>query len=121
MSQQFVVKIRETECIGCTKCLEACPFDAIIGASKQMHTVLAAECTGCELCVAPCPVDCIDIIPATQSVDLNKSKQRVIARKQRRKLMQQKEAAKKELVVEKSYIQAALERAKMKGNNGVRS
>ncbi|WP_456269552.1 electron transport complex subunit RsxB [Kushneria sp. AK178] len=54
--------IREDECIGCTKCLQACPVDAILGASKQMHTVIEAECTGCELCVAPCPVDCIDII-----------------------------------------------------------
>ncbi|UYZ83474.1 electron transport complex subunit RsxB [Entomomonas sp. E2T0] len=54
--------IREAECIGCTKCIQACPVDAIVGAAKLMHTVIAAECTGCELCVAPCPVDCIDII-----------------------------------------------------------
>lgn len=54
--------IRESECIGCTKCLQFCPFDAIIGANKQIHTVLPTECTGCELCVDPCPVDCIDII-----------------------------------------------------------
>ncbi|WP_438764260.1 electron transport complex subunit RsxB [Kushneria sp. TE3] len=54
--------IREDECIGCTKCIQACPVDAILGASKQMHTVIEAECTGCELCVAPCPVDCIDIV-----------------------------------------------------------
>lgn len=54
--------IREAECIGCTKCIKACPVDAILGAAKQMHTVIEAECTGCELCVAPCPVDCIDII-----------------------------------------------------------
>jgi electron transport complex protein RnfB len=56
--------IREAECIGCTKCIQACPVDAILGASKAMHTVIADECTGCELCVSPCPVDCIDIIPA---------------------------------------------------------
>ncbi|WP_299261336.1 electron transport complex subunit RsxB [uncultured Kushneria sp.] len=55
--------IREDECIGCTKCIQACPVDAILGAAKQMHTVIEAECTGCELCVAPCPVDCIDIVP----------------------------------------------------------
>lgn len=55
--------IREDECIGCTKCIKACPVDAILGAAKQMHTVIEAECTGCELCVAPCPVDCIDIVP----------------------------------------------------------
>ncbi|WP_314410660.1 RnfABCDGE type electron transport complex subunit B [Pseudomonas kuykendallii] len=55
--------IREAECIGCTKCIQACPLDAISGAAKLMHTVIAAECSGCELCVAPCPVDCIDILP----------------------------------------------------------
>ncbi|RDB42054.1 electron transport complex subunit RsxB [Halomonas sp. DQ26W] len=55
--------IREAECIGCTKCIQACPVDAILGASKRMHTVISTECTGCELCVAPCPVDCIDLLP----------------------------------------------------------
>ena len=54
--------IREDECIGCTKCIQACPVDAILGAAKQMHTVIASECTGCDLCVEPCPVDCIDMI-----------------------------------------------------------
>jgi Na+-translocating ferredoxin:NAD+ oxidoreductase subunit B len=53
--------IRETECIGCTKCIQACPVDAIIGSAKQLHTVLEMECTGCGLCVPPCPVDCIDL------------------------------------------------------------
>lgn len=54
--------IREDECIGCTKCIQACPVDAILGAAKRMHTVITDECTGCELCVAPCPVDCIDLV-----------------------------------------------------------
>jgi electron transport complex protein RnfB len=58
-----VAFIREAECIGCTKCVQACPVDAILGAAKQMHTVIASECTGCDLCVEPCPVDCIDMIP----------------------------------------------------------
>jgi Na+-translocating ferredoxin:NAD+ oxidoreductase subunit B len=57
-----VAVIREAECIGCTKCIQACPVDAILGSAKQMHTVIAAECTGCDLCVAPCPVDCIDMV-----------------------------------------------------------
>ncbi|MHA7840676.1 MAG: RnfABCDGE type electron transport complex subunit B [Gammaproteobacteria bacterium] len=61
--QPSVVRIREFDCIGCTKCIKACPVDAIMGAAKQMHTVITAECTGCELCVTPCPVDCIDIVP----------------------------------------------------------
>ncbi|MDO4694196.1 MAG: RnfABCDGE type electron transport complex subunit B [Eikenella sp.] len=55
--------IDETACIGCTACIKACPVDAIMGASKQMHTVLAGECTGCELCLPPCPVDCIELHP----------------------------------------------------------
>ena len=62
-----VAFIREDECIGCTKCIQACPVDAILGAAKQMHTVIASECTGCDLCVEPCPVDCIEMrpVPAT--------------------------------------------------------
>jgi electron transport complex protein RnfB len=62
-----VAVIREAECIGCTKCIRACPVDAILGAPKLMHTVIASECTGCDLCVAPCPVDCIDMIPLAET------------------------------------------------------
>ena len=60
---ELIAFIREDECIGCTKCIQACPVDAILGATRQMHTVISDECTGCELCVAPCPTDCIDMIP----------------------------------------------------------
>ncbi len=63
-SEKQVAFIREAECIGCTKCVQACPVDAILGAAKQMHTVIASECTGCDLCVEPCPVDCIEMHPA---------------------------------------------------------
>jgi electron transport complex protein RnfB len=62
-----VAYIREDECIGCTKCIQACPVDAIVGATRQMHTVIEAECTGCDLCVDPCPVDCIDMLPVEQT------------------------------------------------------
>lgn len=58
----MVAFIDEHTCIGCTLCIQACPVDAILGAAKQMHTIIEKECTGCELCVAPCPVDCITMI-----------------------------------------------------------
>ena len=59
-----VAVIVEADCIGCTKCIQACPVDAIIGAAKHMHTVIEPLCTGCELCVPACPVDCIVLEPA---------------------------------------------------------
>jgi len=60
-----VAVIDETACIGCTLCIQACPVDAIVGAAKQMHTVIPSLCTGCDLCVPPCPVDCIAMVPVT--------------------------------------------------------
>lgn len=63
-----VAYIREAECIGCTKCIQACPIDAILGAAKLMHSVIIDECTGCDLCVAPCPVDCIEMHPLPANV-----------------------------------------------------
>lgn len=60
---RVVALIDEAVCIGCTKCIQACPVDAIVGAAKLMHTVIADECTGCELCLPPCPVDCIALVP----------------------------------------------------------
>ena len=56
-----IARILEVDCIGCAKCIEVCPVDAIVGAQKQMHTVIESECTGCELCLPPCPVDCIEL------------------------------------------------------------
>jgi Na+-translocating ferredoxin:NAD+ oxidoreductase subunit B len=63
-----IATIDENVCIGCTLCIKACPVDAIIGATKQMHTVISSECTGCELCLPPCPVDCIVMQPAKHAV-----------------------------------------------------
>ena len=62
-----VALIDEARCIGCARCLPACPVDAILGAQKRMHTVIADLCTGCELCLPPCPVDCITMVPAAPS------------------------------------------------------
>ncbi|MCB6184348.1 RnfABCDGE type electron transport complex subunit B [Leeia sp. TBRC 13508] len=59
----FIAKVDEANCIGCTLCIQACPVDAIIGAAKHMHTILADRCTGCELCLPPCPTECIEMLP----------------------------------------------------------
>ena len=60
--------IREDDCIGCTKCIPACPVDAIVGTGKHMHTIFTDLCTGCELCIAPCPVDCIDLVTVERTL-----------------------------------------------------
>jgi len=65
---KMVAIIDEQICIGCTLCIQACPVDAILGAAKQMHTVIEPECTGCELCVEPCPVDCIDMVAIKEDI-----------------------------------------------------
>ncbi len=102
--QLLVAFIREEDCIGCTKCIQACPVDAILGAAKLMHTVIADICTGCDLCVAPCPVDCIDMIPAAnqqpspQQVEekANLSRERFNRRNRRlQKLAEEKSARKR--------------------------
>ena len=64
-----VAFIHEDLCIGCTKCIQACPVDAIVGAAKMMHTVIKSECTGCDLCVDPCPTDCIEMIEVPTTPD----------------------------------------------------
>lgn len=71
-----VAVIDEEICIGCTKCIHACPVDAIVGASKLMHTVIASWCTGCELCIPPCPVDCIALVATPALPDANLSRTR---------------------------------------------
>jgi electron transport complex protein RnfB len=61
--------IDEANCIGCTKCIQACPVDAIVGATRAMHTVVSSLCTGCNLCVAPCPTQCIELRPVETTTD----------------------------------------------------
>ncbi|ASF45964.1 electron transport complex subunit RsxB [Methylovulum psychrotolerans] len=93
-----VAFIIEQDCIGCVKCIAACPVDAILGAAKFMHTVLAAECTGCELCVAPCPVDCIVMQPvAADAHSLDKRGQAALAKRryEARQLRKAQEEAEK--------------------------
>ena len=72
--QRIKAVIREDECIGCTKCISACPVDAIMGSGKLMHSILTDLCTGCELCIPPCPVDCIDLVadPAPPPSDMER-------------------------------------------------
>lgn len=120
-----IVKIRESECIGCTKCIQACPVDAIVGAAKKMHTIITTDCTGCELCIEPCPVDCIDIEPIAllppeqrqqQSDYWRERYQRRQARlakpPQPRKNLATSPDKEETVTSRKAAIQAALERAK---------
>jgi electron transport complex protein RnfB len=81
-----IARIDEATCIGCTLCIQACPTDAIVGAAKLMHTVIADRCTGCELCLPPCPVDCIAVLRAARvwsPADAERSHQHASARSAR--------------------------------------
>lgn len=126
--------IREAECIGCTKCIQACPVDAIIGSAKHMHAVIETDCTGCGLCVAPCPVDCIELqVLDTPQYDKDKARQH-FQRRQVRILRQQNEQQQAwrdkvrlrqdqanpsdEEQARQAYILEALSRAKDKGEHG---
>jgi electron transport complex protein RnfB len=114
--------IDETLCIGCTLCIEACPVDAIVGASKLMHTVIASTCTGCELCLPPCPVDCINLVPtgaqSTRGEQRNaaaKSRlrfERQTARRAREKEFRQSALARANANVDPRLVQRAIARAR---------
>lgn len=118
MGEAKLAVIREAECIGCTKCISACPFDAIIGSNKMMHTIINDDCSGCELCIPACPVDCIDLIPAPfQSASPDRLKhygERIKARKQRIREEETKTPSDHHIQHKKSYIEMAIERAKEK-------
>lgn len=108
--------IDENSCIGCTKCIQACPFDAILGAPQQMHTVLNTECTGCKLCIAPCPVDCISLIEIEKPLfDIERVKQRRRAKRLRDENREISDALPPATTQEaKQLIQDALSRVKQK-------
>ena len=97
MGQTYhVVKIQEEECIGCTKCIRACPVDAIVGALGQMHSILTDHCIGCDLCLPPCPTQCITRLPTHQDSQLRRQEaQRAKMRHQAKQVRLKKEKEKK--------------------------
>lgn len=107
-----VAQINEDNCIGCMLCITACPFDAIIGASKQLHTVLEQACTGCELCLPPCPTSCITFIPLEKQTKSKAEhliyKTRHLAKKDREKKIQEKEIQKHLALTDTQTIQQRL-------------
>lgn len=129
-----VAAIREDECIGCTKCIQACPVDAIVGSAKHMHSIIAHECTGCGLCIEPCPVDCIELSPlpeerydrsvarshfeARQTRLLKEKQQQEALYREKRLLAQQSQNAKAEREAKQAYIQQALARVKANKHKG---
>jgi electron transport complex protein RnfB len=113
MKRSAVALVDEARCIGCARCIDACPVDAIAGAQGFMHTVIAAYCTGCELCLPPCPVDCIDMVPAPgpwTALDAKGAKSRAHLRKKR--ISDEKPRMK--TVDRKAVIAAALRRKAQK-------
>ena len=109
MKRTVVALIDEARCIGCARCSDACPVDAIAGAQGFMHTVIAAYCTGCELCLPPCPVDCIDLVPPPgpwTSADAQGARRRTAARRKRLNPINPKNSN----VDRRSVIAAALKR-----------
>ena len=115
-----IAVIREAECIGCAKCIQACPVDAIIGSAKLMHTVIADVCTGCELCIPPCPVDCIDLAPTATSVSStsfsvqsSQRYQRHTARLARQEVELSQPTPRETLEARQAAIQAAVVRKKL--------
>jgi len=113
-----VALIEEALCVGCVRCIEVCPVDAIVGARNLMHTVIASECIGCRLCLAPCPVDCITMIPTPEGV-LPKTKEEL----QRRAALAKSRyrARQSRLRREKEQKRARLEARKTELTGGARS
>ena len=108
-----LARIVEADCIGCTKCIQVCPVDAIVGSSKLMHTVVADLCTGCELCVPACPVDCItlDPMPLAQADDrAHADAARSRFKRRERRLARERDARERKLAASKADVAAATTR-----------
>lgn len=106
-----LARIVEADCIGCTKCIQACPVDAIVGAAKLMHTVIADHCTGCELCVPACPVDCIVLEPmSTAQVEdpAHADEARMHFRRREARLERERTRQAAELAARKAQLDAAV-------------
>lgn len=124
--------IQEESCIGCTKCIQACPVDAIVGSAKFLHNVIPDECTGCGLCVEPCPVNCIEMLSIPQSNydktlartrfqakqmrNLREQQEKETLYKEKRKLSQQSEKGSEEISAKRNFVLEALARAQAKKN-----
>jgi electron transport complex protein RnfB len=119
-----VVVIDEATCIGCTKCIDACPTDAILGSGKKMHTVITDACTGCELCIPPCPVNCIEILPAASITPEKSIRWRIRHERKKERLLRIKKESehkhqtqlKPDLADRKKAIEEALARVQKKKN-----
>lgn len=128
-----VAVIREEDCIGCTKCIKACPVDAIIGSGKLMHAIISHECTGCGLCVTPCPVDCIEMVTLPvpdydkdlarqrfndkQTRLLRDEHQKQQAYREKRLLTKNSANQLQDIKAKQDYIQQALARVKAKNTH----
>jgi electron transport complex protein RnfB len=106
---RMLARIVEADCIGCTKCIQACPVDAIVGASKLMHAVLVDDCTGCELCVPACPVDCIVLepMPPAQIDAAHADAARIHFQRRESRLERQRRERETELAARKAAVDAA--------------
>ena len=119
-----VALIKESECIGCTKCIQVCPVDAIVGSAKKMHTVFSDICTGCQVCIAACPVDCITLEPLYDALTINwiaraqEAERNTQKRNDRLQAIAHQKAQEREIATKnrniKLEIQACINRKKLK-------
>ena len=116
-----VAKIIADQCIGCMKCINACPLDAIIGSGKKLHAIIEKECTGCKLCIDPCPVDCIIVQPSEKNSTKNlyklSNKRRLRYKNKKTRLLQHKQAEQTQHIKAKQQRKQLLKEALNRVNN----